>query len=482
MRITIATDAGRARVWHHSLAEALAACGHEISFAEVPVADQQLARVLRHLDLLLRAETRLYRVPGDHAFARFTPSLAAAAPPDLTLDLSSAGTTTSPGIFPLFNGERGERGQFATLVNRQSPDLAIHTSDGGDLDLSGLPAIENRQIASFGLAHLAMATVALLLKAVAQRGPHGNAKTAALAHAPASAVKPLFFGASMLGTKILHNLGKVGRRTPAWHVAWRRTHDDAIQNTGQWPQGHFTPLPDDGLRYFADPFVFVQDGVHHVFCEEFPYDTGIGVISHFTLDRHSRASPVRRVLEQPYHLSYPQVFAYEGAIYMLPETSANRDLQLYRARNFPDDWVLEKVLIEDIDLADATFITHGGRCWIFATPRLRHGSSWDQLALFHAPHPLGPWTAHPENPVILDAGRARPGGQMWVKDGRIHRVAQDCSGSYGGSLRLLRVDEIDATGFRQSEIARIVPPPTATWRGLHTLNCAGDFEVIDYFA
>ena len=70
---------------------------------------------------------------------------------------------------------------------------------------------------------------------------------------------------------------------------------------------------------------------------------------------------------------------------------------------------------------------------------------------------------------------------MQVIDGTAWRPAQDCSSAYGGALTLCRVDALDpeAGVFRQTTMARIVPPTDRAWTGLHTLNEAGGLEFID---
>ncbi len=483
MKLRLAFDAGRARNWHQILGATLSAQGHEVSFLAVPLQDRRMLRQLHRLDQLLAWERRIYAIKDNHAFAGFSPP----QPPDtavqgLCIDLTSAGCGAETCLFPLFRGMRGELGMFADLTHPDEPLLAIMSSDAAAPLLIGHPAIENREIGSYGLGHLAMAAAALLAKAVERIGALPDLPAPPVPEARLRPPAPLHYGAAMLVTKIMRNLRARNKKEPPWRIAWRRIEGDAMQDTGRWPQTAFTTLADDGQRYFADPFIFVEDGVAHVFCEEYPFATRKGIISHFTLDRQRGASAVRPVLELPFHISYPQVFAFGGEIYMLPEASASHKLELYRARHFPDDWLPERVLIDNADLADATFLVHAGRCWIFATRRLPFGSSWDQLVIYSAPHPLGPWTAHRDNPACLDARSARPAGNMWMKDGTLYRIAQDCTGDYGRTLSLLRVDHLDEHTFHQTQITQLTPPPATGWRNVHTLNTGGGFEIIDYIA
>ena len=45
------------------------------------------------------------------------------------------------------------------------------------------------------------------------------------------------------------------------------------------------------------------------------------------------------MLAEPFHLSYPYVFAWRGEYYMVPECHAAGAVRLYRAAEFPTRWV-----------------------------------------------------------------------------------------------------------------------------------------------
>jgi hypothetical protein len=190
------------------------------------------------------------------------------------------------------------------------------------------------------------------------------------------------------------------------------------------------------------------------------------------------------VLERDYHLSYPFVFEWQGARYMVPESSANRTLDLYRATRFPYEWTWERTLLSGVPLLDATLAEIGGRWWMFAnSPAVvdatYDSSYWDELHLFVADTPLGPWTPHRRNPVVSDVRRARPGGRLFQRDGSWYRPAQDCAGRYGAGLSIQRITRIDADAYEEVPVAALTP----SWRpgisGIHTINAAGGLTVID---
>jgi hypothetical protein len=249
--------------------------------------------------------------------------------------------------------------------------------------------------------------------------------------------------------------------------------------THRLPKSGYLRLQDDGGRCYADPFGIVVNRRHYLFCEEFDYRLGRGVISVTVVGQNGPPKRPTIVIERPYHLSYPFVFEHRGQIWMIPETSAAGRVELYRADRFPDKWVLEGALLEGINACDATIFLKNGRWWMFAGTSERQSSSWDALSLFHAPDPLGPWTAHRQNPVLIDRSSARPGGAVFEYRGAHWRAAQDCSKRYGSALVLCAIDRLDEEDFVQTVRAAISPGPLWGPRGLHTLNWLEGLELVD---
>ena len=164
---------------------------------------------------------------------------------------------------------------------------------------------------------------------------------------------------------------------------------------------------------------------------------------------------------------------------MIPETSARRTVELYRADPCPERWTLAATLIEGEDLADATLLRRDNGWWLFAAERARWASSWDTLVLWRADRLLGPWRPHPANPVLVDLTAARPGGRILDIDGKLVRPAQDCAGGYGARLAFAAIEQLDETGFRQAVLARA--KPFGSNSGLHSYDRTDRFEVIDLF-
>jgi hypothetical protein len=237
-------------------------------------------------------------------------------------------------------------------------------------------------------------------------------------------------------------------------------------------------LPPQGHCY-ADPFLWKRDGRNYVFFEQYRFDRRKGVISCLEIDRSGNPGPPRVALERDYHLSYPFIFEWQGQTYLLPETSANRTVELYRAVEFPHQWELDRVLMQDVTLTDATMLQHAGRFWLFASPQGQPHSMNDELNLYFADSPLGPWTPHPRNPVVADVRRARPAGRLLRVNGGLFRPAQDCSVRYGYALSFQRIDVLTETAYEETCASRVEPCWLPGNVATHTFNRDEDFEVVD---
>jgi hypothetical protein len=261
-----------------------------------------------------------------------------------------------------------------------------------------------------------------------------------------------------------------------WSVAYRRRDDRAFPPSAAHG---FSFIPAEAGREYADPFLVSAPEGRFVFFEDIASDTGRGAISRVELYPDGTLSPVMRVLERDYHLSYPLVFRTGDQWLMLPETAANRTIELYRAVSFPDSWELDRVLVENVRAVDTTPFEHDGRTWIFSSIGPADGAQTETLSLFWADSLTAEWHPHPLNPVIADVRSSRPAGRVIVRDGRLVRPAQDGSRGYGSALVFNEILELTTEGYRETEVARIEP----TWhrRNLRTHHYDVDdaFEVID---
>lgn len=222
-------------------------------------------------------------------------------------------------------------------------------------------------------------------------------------------------------------------------------HDGAPDRT--------VPIRAPALHYYADPFVVARDRTAHLFLEDFSYLAERGRIVTMTVE-DGRVSAPRPVLDLPYHLSYPFLLEDDGTLYMVPESSAARSVDVYRCTRFPHTWEPCARLLEGLDAADTTLVRRDGRWWMFTSVRDRPDLH-RRLCIFHADRLLTrDWIPHPVNAQKLYCNRAfgtgRCAGPMFERDGRLIRPTQYATRHYGESLRLNEVRRLSETEFEET--------------------------------
>ena len=265
-----------------------------------------------------------------------------------------------------------------------------------------------------------------------------------------------------------------------WFLAWRRT--PGVPEESGWPDlspFRFKAIYPPSDRYWADPFPLRASGTDYVVFEDYSYATGRGVISALEMGPGGPVGSSQVVLNPDYHLSYPFVFTWRGEQFMIPESADVSRVELYRAVRAPFEWTLEAVIIEGEPLADCTLAQIGDRWWMFANTAAPGASFWDELHLFHAPSPLGPWTPHRLNPVISDVRTARPAGALFRRDDAWYRPSQDSSGGYGWAANINRIVRLDLHDYREETVGKLLPQWTPGVTGTHTVNASGGLTVID---
>jgi len=156
------------------------------------------------------------------------------------------------------------------------------------------------------------------------------------------------------------------------------------------------------------------------------------------------------VLSTQWHLSYPYVFAWNDAYYMIPETYEANNVQLFRATQFPSQWESVATLLSGADYVDSSIVNFGNQWWLFTSL-----TSSEDLLVYYAPEPTGPWLPHARNPIVTrNKHIARPGGRMQVIDGKLYRVAQDDYARYGDAVWVFEVVELTATHYREQSLSK----------------------------
>lgn len=208
-------------------------------------------------------------------------------------------------------------------------------------------------------------------------------------------------------------------------------------------------VDDVDAEFVADPFLFFENNQWYLFFEVLNKFTNHGDIALATSSDGFHWTYEQVVLDESFHLSYPYIFKWQDDYYMIPETKPANSIRLYKSVEFPYKWTFESTLIDGVGGLDSSIFYYDGKWWMFTSPGLNR-----ILDLYYSENLKGPWTRHPESPIVAsDASLARSGGRSFVFDNnRIIRIAQKSDVVYGQQVRAFEVDTLTETQYEEHEI------------------------------
>lgn len=494
MRLRLRLDGRAPRQWHVMLIERLMRLPNVAIDLDASPGPGGLPD---NAELLFRFEALIRRQPRNGPSARLPQATLKAysnhgPTPDLVLDLcGDVPDRAAARVWSVrFDGIPGEEGLLASLLAGRMPVVTL--VETGCVLASARLGTESIGSVLIAFEDAVARATTLLVAAVAGRRQSGSPADAGPPDPPPKADLPLSqLGVrvtTMLAWEVLRRIYHLCYRAPHWRVGWRHLDGPDLVDLRALPETGWHDLPDDGRRFYADPFALDHDGRTTLFVEDYEHARGKGVISAVAFDAKGPVGTPVPVLEEPYHLSHPFVFAREGAVWMIPESSLNGTVDLYRSTAFPGGWIKEATLLSGLTAGDVTLLQQGERWWMFTTVRDIHadndtgpvrGSYSDALYLWSAPDFRGPWTPHAANPVLIDIASARPAGHVVARDGVLIRPVQDGRRGYGEALSLARIDRLDDEGFSQTVETTLRAGPGWAGNRLHTLNRSARFEFID---
>ena len=473
MKLTLRLDPNRLRRWHVRLAARLARrAGTQVGVVWHAAGEPLPSAV----GLLFMLERLIYGLaPGDEVaatvkdFSRY-PAMDDA---DRVLDLTG-GAPGANAWRVMFDGSTDEAALVGALLQSRTPVVSVVDAAGG-IVANGHPGIEFGGMLTLAYRWVLARVATLIVAALDGANPRLDAEPKSVRLGNPDVAR---FAAKSLARTAARKLYGLCYNAPHWRVGWRHVDGPDVVDLRAHPPSGWHDLPDDRSRFYADPFPIEHDGRTFVFVEDFVHALGYGVISAVEFGAEGPIGAPRPVLDIGTHLSYPFVFARDGAVFMVPETGATDTVDLYRAASFPDRWEKEATLLSGIQASDATLFEHDGRWWMLATVR-DEGASSDALHVWSAPDFRGPWQPHRRNPVLIDIASARPAGRVVSRGGALIRPFQDCGAGYGVALGLARITRLDDDAFEQKIETILHPGPLWPGRRLHTLNRAGRLECID---
>jgi hypothetical protein len=185
---------------------------------------------------------------------------------------------------------------------------------------------------------------------------------------------------------------------------------------------------DPRTEFLADPFFLKVQDTFYIFFEHKLLNSKaeIGVMTSTDgIDYQYRGT----VLEQPFHLSYPQVFCYRNEYYMIPEAKGSNCVLLYKAKKFPFGWNICDTLIKNVAYADPSI-------YLSDTLNIMAVSGKNlQLLLYEADSLFGKWKLHKSS--ILNVGSEARCGGRFIKEGKeLILPIQNSTHGYGYGVSL----------------------------------------------
>lgn len=232
-------------------------------------------------------------------------------------------------------------------------------------------------------------------------------------------------------------------------------------------------VTDVPAAFVADPFMLPVGPTWYLFFEVLNQQTQRGEIGLATSADLQNWTYQRIVLAEPFHLSYPYVFEWQGEVYLIPEAYESQSVRLYKAASFPTDWVLVAPLLSGQNFLDASILRYQERWWLFTetSPNLQN----DTLRLFYADNLEGPWQEHLQSPILQgNPHQARPAGRIQTVGDRLIRYAQDCYPTYGTQVYALEITELTPLKYAETLVQPqpILQPSGRGWNksGMHHLD------------
>jgi hypothetical protein len=259
-------------------------------------------------------------------------------------------------------------------------------------------------------------------------------------------------------------------RTKRWTVGLTELADPGKSaGTVTLPTPSAFPVP-PGFRFLADPLPGPGDSI---WCEAMDSKTGLGRIMAITPGEPAR------VIEPPgttgLHLAYPFVVESEGISYLIPEMSGGGPARIFTLDGLDPVDPRPLLGLENERLVDPTLHRYQSRWWLFAG---KPGSAAELLWLWSSPQLHGPYEDHPANPIVMDPSRARPGGPLFVADGRLFRPGQNNSGAYGNGLTVSEVSKLSLQEYVERPAFQL---RIGARRGPHTLVHKENQVIVDSY-
>mgnify|MGYP001168266738 CR=1 FL=1 len=289
--------------------------------------------------------------------------------------------------------------------------------------------------------------------------------------------------------RIVKSLDQAWLRLDQWHGRTRVIHrwlneyyDVYIRRLSD---GKTIRLPCPFGHYYADPFLWEENGCLWLFVEDFRFTDRHGSLAAIQIDGMKAKNKVNIRLCDA-HTSFPYLFRYKNKLFMVPETCASNTVDIYECIQFPANWRKTRTVLKGVDAADSAIFEHNNKWWLLTSLESPDsGGFYRYLALYYSDEPItGKWTEHPitNEALYMDApkGTGRNAGFIEMELGKLIRPRQESNSFYGEGMRFMSISTLTLDSYIEKECA----PPKALSDvvgrlGVHHITRAGNFIAWD---
>lgn len=250
---------------------------------------------------------------------------------------------------------------------------------------------------------------------------------------------------SNLGTRLKYKLKKSNYnfKKLGWSIKLYNTNDSVLKK--RWNELIFfnwnSFKKNNHINGIADPFLISIDRDIFMFYELIHRNKGEIWVSKID-DKKNKIIDSNKIIDEKYHLSYPNVIKDGKYIYMVPESSEGNVVNLYKSIDFPYSWKLEKTLKEASKFVDTNLLVKDGiYYWFTFDSIIKKGR------LFYSKGLKETWVEHKSSPY--ESGRNA--GSFIINKGAIYRPVQLKGKTYGEGFGFRKLIEISMDNFLEIE-------------------------------
>ncbi|NCT82266.1 MAG: hypothetical protein GXC94_03930 [Comamonadaceae bacterium] len=220
--------------------------------------------------------------------------------------------------------------------------------------------------------------------------------------------------------------------------------------------------------FYADPFFGVDGSKIRV--EALNLRSGLGEI----VELDAENLTLLNILLKGNHYSYPFSFFSGNEEFLIPEVASHSSPYML-AKPFQDE---RKILLRGLEkyrIVDSTMLENEGRIYLFCG---MNSSASDCLYLFSAEGVDKEFKPHPLNPIVMDPSRARMGGRIIRRHGRLYRFGQNNSFGYGDGISICEITKLSGDDYEEKIVGSLRFNDAC---GPHTVDVFEDKSVLDFY-